>query len=170
MGGDYCHEFQIPCEAGEDKIAKCDSCDYAANLEKAEFVREEVSKDEELKPYQIVDLPANVAKIKDLAKHYGLPENKFIKNVVYKTKSGKLVIATITGNLDVNGFKLARVVGEDELELATTEDLASIGAKTGFVHSWGYEEHKKKIIFVVDESVVKAKNLYGGTRPRQRTQ
>lgn len=162
LGGDYCHEFQIPCEAGEDKIAKCDSCDYAANLEKAEFVREEVNKDQELLPYKIVDLPTNVAKIKELAKHYGLPENCFIKNVVYKTKSGKLVIATITGNMDVNDFKLAKVVGESELELATNEDLAKIGAKTGFVHSWGYEEHKNKIIFVVDESIVKAKNLYGG--------
>ena len=162
LGGDYCHEFQIPCEAGEDKIAKCDTCDYAANLEKAEFVRDEVNKDQELLPYKIVDLPTNVAKIKELAKHYGLPENCFIKNVVYKTKSGKLVIATITGNMDINDFKLAKVVGESELELATNEDLASIGAKTGFVHSWGYEEHKNKIIFVVDESIVKAKNLYGG--------
>lgn len=162
LGGNYCHEFQIPCEAGEDKIAKCDTCDYAANLEKAEFVRDEVNKDQELLPYKIVDLPTNVAKIKELAKHYGLPENCFIKNVVYKTKSGKLVIATITGNMDINDFKLAKVVGESELELATNEDLASIGAKTGFVHSWGYEEHKNKIIFVVDESIVKAKNLYGG--------
>jgi prolyl-tRNA synthetase len=162
LGGDYCHEFQVPCEAGEDKIAKCDTCDYAANLEKAEFIREEVNKDEELKEYQEVELPAHVGKIKDLVEHYKLPENRFIKNVVYKTKAGKLVIATVTGNLEVNDFKLAKAVNEEELELATDEDLASIGAKSGSVHSWGYKEFKDRIIFVVDESITKAKNLYGG--------
>ncbi|MEP7104078.1 MAG: proline--tRNA ligase [Candidatus Dojkabacteria bacterium] len=163
LGGDYCHEFQIPCEAGEDKIAKCDSCDYAANLEKAEFIRD-INNQGEVEPYEVVNLPVEVAKIKELVKHYGLPENRFIKNVVYKTKKGKLVIATVTGNLAVNDFKLAKAVGEDELEIATDEDLASIGAKSGFVHSWGYEDHKDKIIFVVDESVVMSKNLYGGLK------
>jgi len=118
--------------------------------------------DEEVKEYQIVDLPTEVAKIKELVKHYGLPENRFIKNVVYKTSKGKLVIATVTGNLEVNDVKLAKAVGLGDLELATDEDLASIGAKSGFVHSWGYEEHKDRIIFVVDESIPLARNLYGG--------
>lgn len=162
LGGDYCHEFQIPCEAGEDKIAKCDACDYAANIEKAEFIRNEVNADQELLPYKVVDLPNEVGKIKELTVHYKMPEECFIKNVVYKTANGKLVIATVTGNLEVNGAKLAKVVDQGELELATTEDLASIGTKSGFVHSWGYDEYRDKVIFVVDESVVHAKNLYGG--------
>lgn len=161
LGGDYSHEFMIEAEFGEDTIVKCDSCDYAANLEKAQFIREEVNKGEEIKPYEIVDLPTEVATIKELVKHYKLPADRFIKNVVYKTSSGKIVIATVTGNLEINPTKLLRALKiDDELEDAIDEDLASFGAKSGFVHSWGYKD--KRIIYVADESIVKAKNLYGG--------
>lgn len=163
LGGDYSHEFMIEAEFGEDIIVKCDSCDYAANLEKAEFVRSEANSDEELKVYEEVDLPTEVATIKQLVAHYKMPAERFIKNVVYKTSSGKIVIATLTGNLDVSPAKLLRALKSDEgLEEATDEDLASFGAKSGFVHSWGYDD--KRIIYVADESVVKAKNLYGGRK------
>lgn len=164
LGGDYCHEFQIPCEAGEDYIVLCDKCKYAANTEKAEFKREISNPDEELKPYEEVPLPEKVEKIRDLVEHYKMPEDRFIKNVMYKAANGKLIIATVTGNLEVNSKKLAALVNMGELELATDEDLASIGTKTGYVHSWGYEEHKDKIIFVADESITLAKNLYGGRK------
>ncbi|MBI3385042.1 proline--tRNA ligase [Candidatus Gottesmanbacteria bacterium] len=161
LGGDYSHEFMIEAEFGEDTIVKCNSCDYAANLEKAEFIRNDVNKDEEVKPYKIVDLPTEVATIKQLVKHYNLPAERFIKNVVYKTSGGKIIIATVTGNLEINPRKLVRLLRlEEEMEDATDEDLASFGAKSGFVHSWGYKD--KRITYIADESVLKAKNLYGG--------
>ncbi|MBU0976237.1 proline--tRNA ligase [Patescibacteria group bacterium] len=163
LGGDYCHEFQIPCDAGEDHIVKCEKCDYAVNVEKAEFVRKEVNKKEEMKEYKMADLPEKVQKIKDLMKHYDMPAEMFIKNVLYKTLDGKkLIIATVTGDLDVNSVKLAKAVGEDELEIGEDVDLKSIGSKTGYLHSWGYDEHKDRIIYVVDEGITKTRNLYGG--------
>ncbi len=164
LGGDYCHEFQIPCEAGEDEIVTCDSCDYAANIETAEFEREPINEDEEILEYKEVSLPTEVETIPQLVEHYKMPATRFIKNVMYRTKDGKLVIATVTGNLQINTLKLAKALGleEDDLEQASDEDLASIGSKHGYLHSWGYEEHKDKITFVVDEGILKAKNLYGG--------
>jgi prolyl-tRNA synthetase len=162
LGGDYSHEFMVEGEFGEDTIVRCDKCDYAANLEKAEFIRREVNGDEEIKPYEEVALPLEVKTIKNLVAHYNLPPERFIKNVVYKTGDNKIIIATITGDLDVNEKKLARVVGSEDLEPATDEDLASFGAKPGFVHSWGYSD--PRITFVVDQSVVNARNLYGGRK------
>lgn len=35
MGGSQSHEFMVPTEAGEDLVASCPKCAYAANLEKA---------------------------------------------------------------------------------------------------------------------------------------
>src|SRR5690554_867751 len=35
MGGSESHEFMVLAEVGEDRIAFCDSCSYAANVEKA---------------------------------------------------------------------------------------------------------------------------------------
>lgn len=161
LGGDYSHEFMIEAEFGEDTIVKCDKCGYAANLEKAEFTRKDVNKDEEVKPYGEVALPTEVATIKELVEHYKMPAERFIKNVVFKTDDGKIVIATVTGDLEINPIKLQRLAKIDgDLEDATDEDLASFGAKSGFVHSWGYSD--KRIIYVADDSIVKARNLYGG--------
>lgn len=36
IGGTLSHEFQVLAASGEDEIVSCDSCDYAANIEKAE--------------------------------------------------------------------------------------------------------------------------------------
>ena len=35
MGGTGAHEYMAPCEAGENQVALCASCDYAANVEVA---------------------------------------------------------------------------------------------------------------------------------------
>ncbi|KKT75934.1 MAG: Proline-tRNA ligase [Microgenomates group bacterium GW2011_GWA2_44_7] len=161
LGGDYSHEFMVLADYGEDRVIQCDSCGYSANMEKAVFIREEVNKDEEIKEYKVAPLPAEVGTIKELVAHYNLPAERFIKNVVYKTDEGKIIIATVVGNLDVNETKLSRVLAlNGDLEVATDEDLASFGAKSGYVHSWGYDD--PRIIYVADESVVKARNLYGG--------
>ena len=161
LGGDYSHEFMVEADFGEDKIVRCESCDYSANVEKAEFVRQPSTEREEIKDFETVDLPPEVATIKELVAHYKMPADRFIKNVVYKTSSGKIIIATLTGDLEVNEKKLQRALKiADDLETATKEDLASFGAKTGFVHSWGYTD--KRITYVVDESIVKSRNLYGG--------
>src|SRR4249920_2198615 len=36
IGGSQSHEFQVLAESGEDAIVSCGSCEYAANVEKAE--------------------------------------------------------------------------------------------------------------------------------------
>ena len=37
IGGSFSHEFTVLANTGEDVIVSCDSCDYAANMEKAEI-------------------------------------------------------------------------------------------------------------------------------------
>ena len=37
IGGSSSHEFMVLAESGEDAIVSCDSCEYAANVEKAEL-------------------------------------------------------------------------------------------------------------------------------------
>ncbi|PIZ47061.1 proline--tRNA ligase [candidate division WWE3 bacterium CG_4_10_14_0_2_um_filter_41_14] len=163
LGGDYSHEFQIPCEDGEDMIAVCKSCDYSSNIEKAQFEREKINEDEEVKEMIFVDQKWEEARtIPQMAAFYGRPENNMIKSVAFKRLDGRLVIAVVTGNLDVNDLKLARAVNETELEKATEQDLEKIGVTSGALHAWGYEEFVDTVTFVVDHSVVTAKNLYGG--------
>src|SRR5215831_4624023 len=35
IGGKYSHEFMVPAETGENEVVYCESCGYAANIEKA---------------------------------------------------------------------------------------------------------------------------------------
>ncbi len=35
IGGNYSHEFMVPAETGENEVAFCEACGYAANIEKA---------------------------------------------------------------------------------------------------------------------------------------
>ena len=37
IGGSFSHEFMVLAETGEDEVVSCDSCDYAANTERAEL-------------------------------------------------------------------------------------------------------------------------------------
>ncbi|NCT55396.1 proline--tRNA ligase [bacterium] len=167
LGGDYSHEFQIPSKSGEDRIVKCTKCDYAANIEMAEFVKEEINKNEEIKELEITDQKWEEAQsIKQMTEFYKRPESNMIKTVAFKRKDGRLVLAVLTGNLEVNSSKLAKAVGESELEKAEKKDLDNIGAIAGALHAWGYEEHADKITYVVDESIVKSKNLYGGNKTK----
>ena len=56
IGGSLSHEFQVIADSGEDAIAVCERCGYAANVEKAELraskhrFAPDVSIDEHLTP------------------------------------------------------------------------------------------------------------------------
>src|SRR3989475_2806545 len=36
MGGKFSHEFMVPADTGENEVVHCDSCGYAANIDKAQ--------------------------------------------------------------------------------------------------------------------------------------
>src|SRR2546429_4046989 len=36
MGGEFSHEFMVPAATGENEVAYCEACGYAANVEKAQ--------------------------------------------------------------------------------------------------------------------------------------
>jgi len=160
LGGDFCHEFMVPCDWGEDTILTCD-CGYVANKERAEFVRENINLDDSEKPLEIVDQPEWVESMDDNVKHYGLSKNRYLKNVVYKTQKGDMIIAVIRGDLDVNEAKLTKVAGVAELTPATDEDLVKLGTKAGWVHSWG---HKAR--YIGDVSLTTVKNFIGGQKEK----
>ena len=41
IGGSFSHEFMVMADTGEDALVFCGSCEYAANLEKAEVAKPE---------------------------------------------------------------------------------------------------------------------------------
>jgi prolyl-tRNA synthetase len=162
FGGEFCDEFIVESDAGESTYFVSEDGKYIAHEDIAKFKHEDVNLDEEIKTMETINQPEWVKTMDDNVKHYKLPLNRFLKNVVYKNRvSGEIIIATIRGDLEVNKNKLEHITETiGLLDDATDEDLASLGTKSGWVHSWGYKD--KRVIFVGDYSLKTVKNLVGG--------
>ena len=133
MGDSLTHEFHVLAEAGEDGIAFCEGCGYAANLEKAEKAE---SSDGAAcpagAPCQEVSTPG-AKTIEQVAAFMGLPAEAFVKSLVY-VADGKPVMVCVPGDRDVNDVKLKRFLGAKSVALADFETvIAATGANAGFV-------------------------------------
>ncbi|MBR0196856.1 MAG: proline--tRNA ligase [Kiritimatiellae bacterium] len=133
MGDSLTHEFHVLADAGEDGIAWCEGCGYAANLERAErkaLVAESSQASDAL--LEEVATP-NARTIEEVASFLGLESNAFVKSLVYAV-DGKPVMVCIPGDRDVNEVKLKRFLGAKNLALATPSEVEeATGAKAGFV-------------------------------------
>ncbi|MGQ9648233.1 MAG: proline--tRNA ligase, partial [Thermodesulfobacteriota bacterium] len=153
---------------GSDQIVICDSCDYRANLAEVEFVREEVNMGEEMKEFMMIDQPEWVCTMDDNVEHYKKPKSHFVKNVVYKDKTGRLIIAVLRGDLDANPAKISKILDCGDLELAEDEDFERINTLAGWVHSWGHDEGRKDVVYVCDVALKVSRNLIGGYKEKDR--
>jgi prolyl-tRNA synthetase len=136
IGGSLSHEFQVLAESGEDAIVSCNSCDYAANIEKAEVkARRPAGRDivQESPPLEKVSTPGKKS-VADVAEFLRLPADKFIKTLVYKTDGGELVAALIRGDHEINELKLRNALGCNEINLADEAAVESAaGVAAGFL-------------------------------------
>ena len=131
MGDSMTHEFHVLADAGEDGIAFCDGCGYAANLEKAER-RAAPCADADCPAYEEVATP-NAKTIEEVASFLGLPADRFVKSLVY-VADGKPVMVCVQGDRDVNEVKLKRFLGAKSVALADFGTvLKATGANAGFV-------------------------------------
>ncbi len=160
IGGSLSHEFQVESKYGDQTFFVCDNCGYAANIEKAEFLRLPVNPQEEEKPFKIISQPEWVCSMEDNVKHYGQPLWRYLKNVVYKDEKGRIIIASLRGDQTVNEIKLKRVLQVESLIPAGEDDLKKIGTKPGYVHSWGI----KGVTYIGDLGLPMVKNYIGGQK------
>ena len=130
MGDSMTHEFHALADAGEDGIACCPACGYAANLERAE--RKLTARDDAAcPPCEQVPTP-NAKTIEEVAAFFGLPASAFVKTLVY-VADGKPVMACVPGDRDVNEVKLKRFLGAKAVALADARTVEEVtGAPVGF--------------------------------------
>ncbi|OIP94965.1 proline--tRNA ligase, partial [Candidatus Wirthbacteria bacterium CG2_30_54_11] len=173
IGGEYCHEFVVEGESGESRFLMTEDGSYVAHEDVALFDHQMMNPDEELQDLAIVDQPKWVCTMEHNIKHYGEPPWRYLKNVVYRTIEGDIVIASTRGDMQINKAKLEHVLGlVGQLEDAEPEDLEAIGTQTGYVHSWGHEFVKPRrakisdrdcrVIYVADNALKYVRNFIGG--------
>jgi prolyl-tRNA synthetase len=130
MGGTDSTEFMCPSDAGEDLVAHCPACNYAANVEKATSRLTPVEDGPGLPAPERFDTPG-VRTIEDLATGYDAPADRQIKTLVYLL-DGKLTLVLMRGDHTLNEQKLADATGAAELRPARPDEIAeALGAQPG---------------------------------------
>lgn len=139
IGGKGTHEFMALSEIGEDTIAYCTSCDYAANLEKAEVVYKSAEKRTASQAEMEKVATPDVKTIEQLMNHFDMEARQFIKALVFKTDE-RFVVALVRGDHELNDVKLKNIVDANVLTMATEEELNKLGIPLGFVGPFNLPE------------------------------
>lgn len=155
MGGSKSEEFMVKSDAGEDTVAYCESCGYAANVEVAQSIANPITRETESKEIFEISTP-NVKSIDELCAFLNINERQTAKSRVYM-HDDKPVLVLMLGNDEVNETKLANVLGgnvrpchPDELKEISGADAGSIGP-IGFKHR-----------IIADNLLKDGNNLYSG--------
>ena len=139
IGGAFSHEFMVLADSGEDAILACDTCDYAANQEKATTRAPEAARPADSPPSEPVATPDQKA-VEEVAAFLHREPREFIKTLLYRT-GGQTVAALVRGDRAVNEIKLAHALGVDDLVLATDAEVEqATGAPCGFAGPVGLAE------------------------------
>lgn len=133
IGGTLSHEFQVLAESGEDAIVSCDTCGYAANVEKAELPPP-VTQSSVLSPQSLKKVPTpDQRTIEEVSTFLGEAPERFVKTLVYVTDTGAVVAALVRGDHELSEAKLKNALGCQWVALADEETvLKATGAPTGF--------------------------------------
>lgn len=155
MGGTGSEEFMVKSSAGEDTVAYCESCGYAANVEVAVSKVRVRDRDRDIKKVYEIHTP-NVKSIDELCEFLKIEETVCAKSRVY-IKDGKAVLILMQGNNEVNETKLEKVLGGN-VRPAHPEELVQItGADAGSIGPVGYEGR-----IIADFKLENRNNLYSG--------
>ncbi len=155
MGGSGSQEFMVKSDTGEDTIAYCPACGYAANEEKAPCAPESMP-EEEKRALSKIHTPG-VRTIEELVAFLHTDSKRFVKTLLYQADD-QLVAALVRGDREVNEVKLANHLGARELTLAEGAQVtAATGAAVGFAGPIGL-----KIPVIMDLEVAQMTNFIVG--------
>lgn len=108
MGGAQSQEFMIASDAGEDTIARCTSCGYAANIEVASSTIDHVANGPAEELHE-VPTPGKRT-VEEVSKYLKIDPSRMVKTLIYVSPSGP-VMALISGDDELSEAKLMKAAG-----------------------------------------------------------
>jgi prolyl-tRNA synthetase len=131
IGGSFSHEFMVLADTGEDEIAVCRACDYAANIEKAEVKVEDGPRPAASEPVTEVHTPGShtVAEVCDFLK---IDPARLVKTIILLA-DGQPIAVLVRGDHELNLVKVRNLIGAVEVELADPGTVERVSkAAVGF--------------------------------------
>jgi prolyl-tRNA synthetase len=158
IGGSYSHEFLVIADSGEDGMAYCASCGYAANLEKAEIARPEQGEIDRSSflPREEIHTP-EVRTIEEVCAFLDVRPENVIKTLVFSADNVPVAVL-VRGDEEVNEIKVKNYLGCDVLEMAMDDMIQeTAGSPRGFVGPIGI-----KCRVLADYSLMNLTNMVVG--------
>jgi prolyl-tRNA synthetase len=158
MGGSGSQEFMVRTDAGEDLVAACPRCRYAANTETATSRLPGAA--DEPGPPAVEKFPTpGVVTIEALAQPpYGVAADRQLKTLVY-VAGEKPVLAVVRGDQELNEAKLQTATGASAVRPAHPEEIPPLmGARAG---SLGAVRFTRAPV-LIDSSLVHRKDMVTG--------
>jgi prolyl-tRNA synthetase len=156
MGGLGAHEFMAPSAAGEDEIAICEGCGYAANVEVARGVpaapsfptggREEVA-------------TPNARTIAEVAAFLKIDPRLTIKSLLFVAPKAGAVLVLLRGDHTLHERKLARALGEEARPAHPEEVRQHLNAPVGSIGPVG-----SRAVVLADETLREGAYVVGANR------
>jgi len=158
MGGNQSIEFMMRSEAGEDWIAHCGQCGYAANVEKAQSALPAVADGPGSAAPEPFPTPG-VRTIDDLARMPGgAPADRQIKTLVYRVDD-KTILVLLRGDHQLAEQKLVDQVEAARVGPADAEHVQkTLGARPGSLGAVG----RKDLFVVADEALRGRRDMVTG--------
>ena len=158
MGGSASQEFMVRTDAGEDLVAACPKCRYAANTETATSrIAPEHDEPGPVSPEKFAT--PGVVTIEALEQPpHAVPARRQLKTLVYIADE-KPVIAVVRGDHELNEAKLQTATGAQILRPAHSEEIPPLmGARAG---SLGAVNFTKAAVYV-DPALAERRNMVTG--------
>jgi prolyl-tRNA synthetase len=158
MGGSQSMEFMVPSDAGEDFVAVCAKCGYAANLEKAvSHATAPASADSEASEKPEAFHTPGRKTIAEVAEFTGLPATSQMKSLVMMADS-RIVLALVRGDHQLSETKFAAAAGASEVRPATHGEIVeAFGAEPGSLGPLGI-----KLRIIADSALEGRRNMIAG--------
>ncbi len=160
IGGSYSHEFMVLAKTGEDTLAVCQHCDYAANVEKAAIKATADASVEPLLALVKIETPGK-RKVEAVCEFLGIKSDKLIKTLIYmvtvgaegvgtageNSQQGYALAVLVRGEREVQEVKLKNLLGAAVVELAEDKAVFDLtGVPTGYLGPVGALGLKMKVV------------------------
>jgi len=157
IGGNASHEFHVLADSGEDSIAICNQCAYAANIELAQALPSLGKRAAGTKPMQTVDTPGRHT-IEDVSQFLKVNPQQTLKTLLVKGTGGVIALV-LRGDHELNVIKAEKLpqVAKPLMFVTPGEVELAAGCEPGSIGPVGL-----KITVIADESAARLSDFVCG--------
>lgn len=124
IGGNVSHEFIVLAASGESLVVFCDTCEYAANVEKAECLAPGEKEEAEMLSLTKVATPG-MKTVQEVARYLKKDPDLIMKTLIYLVDDQPYAVV-VRGDREVNEVKLKNHLKANEVVLAREEQVKQL--------------------------------------------